>query len=55
MSKSQKQEQVDDFTKTIIFNKYRPIKLISEGKCSKIYSVENLINPQILAMKIVNK
>ena len=55
MSQSQKQEQVDDFTKTIIFNKYRPIKLINEGKCTKIYSAEHLINQQKFALKVVNK
>ena len=55
MSQYPQQEQIDDFTKIIFFNKYRPIKLIGEGKFAKIYSAVNLINQQKIALKVVNK
>ena len=47
------QKVVDDFTKRLFFNKYRPIKKLGEGSFGNIYSAVNINNQQQFALKMV--
>ena len=47
--------QVDEFTKRLFFNKYRPVKKLGEGSFGKIYSAVNINTQQQFALKMVNK
>jgi serine/threonine protein kinase len=53
MSHHDNQKQVDEFTKRLFFNKYRPIKKLGEGSFGKIYSAVNITNQQKFALKMV--
>ena len=55
MSHHHHQNENDDFTKRIYFNKYRLLKKLGEGSFGKIYSAENILNEQKFALKMVNK
>ena len=47
------EKQIDEFTRRLFFNKYRPVKKLGEGSFGKIYSAVNINDNQKFALKMV--